>query len=561
MIRKALCAGLFMLAAYATAQGFVAPIYSYNSSITFYTDGTAPVAYGQPRTCESVGVFLTSTPRKTISGLAVSGDSMLISTTTDTSGLIVILPYYSNTVVFNRAGVYKAYEVNTEMVCIMAGCNISPLGSVRIYPRIETIPAMSVTGQPVTLDLVLGRVSIACPPTYVSNFHIQRGTVSLSWTEIPPDPRLLCGNIDPQQYGPSFDLGQLDAGEYTVIIEDSITVGTFTVHDFMVVDGHVTIMQHPLINAIPRPVGGVMVTAIRAEECSDWWFLVDNALALDTFRTTTDQFGQFTLNLPYAGVDFEITVQKDGYFPQALYTSQYPVSKSIPPQMDLSFELLDTANTPPAAGIDIVATIDGSPAESVYVSLTGGREMLICPMLLKQPLAKSAGISQNYGGYTDRNGQLSFSGVSLDPYIDYAYYASRYNSQQSYYRQGLVRLNWFMQGVLATDLWSMKTESSRAASAATGLTVAPNPFNPRTKIVGSLPRFVGEAGGQWAAGSKKIEIKKNSINGILIQTLPATASQLAAGITWDASNLASGVYLLKVISGKNVYSKKLLLQR
>jgi len=94
----------------------------------------------------------------------------------------------------------------------------------------------------------------------------------------------------------------------------------------------------------------------------------------------------------------------------------------------------------------------------------------------------------------------------------------------------------------AVHAYYVKIDSS--ASSETGLpgktgpmlTVSPNPFNPKTKIAIS---------GQ-PAGGKTALIEIYNVHGTLVQKLPAASCPLSAGVTWDASGLPSGVYMLQV---------------
>jgi hypothetical protein len=76
----------------------------------------------------------------------------------------------------------------------------------------------------------------------------------------------------------------------------------------------------------------------------------------------------------------------------------------------------------------------------------------------------------------------------------------------------------------------------------------PNPFNPRTAI--SYHLFV----------TSKIDLSIYNTQGVLVEAL--VNGQQEAGqhkINWDASNMSSGVYIVKMIAGDAVSSEKLLL--
>ena len=76
----------------------------------------------------------------------------------------------------------------------------------------------------------------------------------------------------------------------------------------------------------------------------------------------------------------------------------------------------------------------------------------------------------------------------------------------------------------------------------------PNPFNPVTTIRYSLEK------------TSDISINVYNLNGKLVETL-YTGNKPAGeySITWNASNLASGVYFYKLVSGSNIVTKKMML--
>jgi len=82
-----------------------------------------------------------------------------------------------------------------------------------------------------------------------------------------------------------------------------------------------------------------------------------------------------------------------------------------------------------------------------------------------------------------------------------------------------------------------------------GITVSPNPFNPRTVI--SIKNLV--------PSSKKNEIQIFNIHGKLIQTLSAPSLVLGAGLSWDASAQPSGIYIVKAVVGGQVLAKQMTL--
>ncbi|OGJ90496.1 MAG: hypothetical protein A2487_03720 [Candidatus Raymondbacteria bacterium RifOxyC12_full_50_8] len=111
---------------------------------------------------------------------------------------------------------------------------------------------------------------------------------------------------------------------------------------------------------------------------------------------------------------------------------------------------------------------------------------------------------------------------------------------------------------------SSAREKGMNKTTAPWMEVSPNPFNPTARIAVSSPRFArlasesrwaGEAGGQRAAGGEKTEIYIFNVHGKLVQKMPADFCQLTSGITWDASDLPSGVYVIKAMAGNVVLIK------
>jgi hypothetical protein len=78
----------------------------------------------------------------------------------------------------------------------------------------------------------------------------------------------------------------------------------------------------------------------------------------------------------------------------------------------------------------------------------------------------------------------------------------------------------------------------------------PNPFNPATTINYQLPE------------KNHVSLKVYDILGNLVSTL--VDQQMDAGyhsISWDASQLASGIYIYRIISGSFVSTKKMILMK
>jgi glucuronoarabinoxylan endo-1,4-beta-xylanase len=78
----------------------------------------------------------------------------------------------------------------------------------------------------------------------------------------------------------------------------------------------------------------------------------------------------------------------------------------------------------------------------------------------------------------------------------------------------------------------------------------PNPFNPSTIIEFNLPV------------TSKVTLKVFNILGEEVATLLSASLLLGShSVTWDASNLASGVYLYRLQAGDYVETRKMILMR
>jgi len=137
---------------------------------------------------------------------------------------------------------------------------------------------------------------------------------------------------------------------------------------------------------------------------------------------------------------------------------------------------------------------------------------------------------------------------------------------------GLVVNDWdgHMRIVSVCDIGADEFGSTRAEKGRSGIdkafgaiTVLPNPFNPSTRIAGSLPRLAvfGESGRQLAVGGKYMEINIYTVHGKLVQRLPATSCQLSDGLIWDASDQPSGVYVVTIAVGNRQLSSMAILQK
>jgi len=115
--------------------------------------------------------------------------------------------------------------------------------------------------------------------------------------------------------------------------------------------------------------------------------------------------------------------------------------------------------------------------------------------------------------------------------------------------------DWFEARINAGDIINRTQRPNSAIQTAQiqhegGLTISPNPFNPSTKIAGSW---------QLAVDGKNNVIEILNIHGTLVQKLHTAGRLLSAGITWDASALPSGAYLVRFKTGGRICTEKAVL--
>jgi hypothetical protein len=108
-----------------------------------------------------------------------------------------------------------------------------------------------------------------------------------------------------------------------------------------------------------------------------------------------------------------------------------------------------------------------------------------------------------------------------------------------------VYINGLAESGPGTDIIPVKTSSNALISN------HPNPFNRETTIaVGYWPFAIGLA-----------SINIHNINGKLVKKLKTNGQQLTAGIIWNAADLPSGIYFLRLKIEKRIMTKSILLQK
>lgn len=538
-----------------------APIWigSQYPSITFYDTAKAPLLGGAPTVIDTVELFYSGASGYAILSAEVRGDSLIFTTgLVEDTGIIIDppidpVPYSPSAdiilprpavagfkVAFDNAGVYQAFENELTIIPFKSAAGpirpllYTPRGSFRILPKVQTTPSPLLATDSASVQLLIGQEMMLCYHTYQTRVSVDQDRIFLSYSA---DTDYICSRMmvtEPVSFGPVFDLGILPAGTYQLIIEDTVAAGIVTVYDIITVNGTVRPMSNPMLDYIPAPIPDVEIIAVPAPGC-DMWYIV-NAAAPETLRAITDRDGAFSLNIPDDGQDWEITALMRGYYNQSMYLNSYPRNITQPPSVDLSYELIESADSAVAGCQITVLNGAGAPVESASVSLSAGREMLFCPMYAKA----AAGTTSLYG-YTNSRGQVSFKDASLDPFIDYS--VSIYKNMQS--AQGLIRLNTFLDLSYSFTLNVVGVEKGKTGTVASTLDVQPNPFNPAVTI-------------SFANPGKKADLLIYNVEGKLVQSFRNVAGNRVA---WSALGCPSGIYLLKArINGltqtrKLIYSK------
>ncbi len=539
------------------------PNYLSSPAVTFYDNGTLPVIRGTPTVGKEVGLNVSG---YNIVGYRFSGDSLVLSAEPTPVNPIPIpgpitelvvkpIVFANDTSVSPTIATVLNVYLKTYNGLIMKPLAIvrpiddsiiTLLGQVRIFPDIKTTPVFPIAGDSTELQLVMGYTSAhpSCGPYYGVSYKVENDSIFLTYTEIVRDMVcLMMAIIPPRPYGPSFTIDKLKAGTYTLIMEDSVNVGTMQVSNPLMVTGSVTVMKDPRTKEMTRPVPKAVVTAVELNPCS--WY-IDRGIVYDTLFDTTDALGSFKLMLPYNGSDFLVTVTKEGYYPQSVCTKSYPVMEGDYSGQEyikeqLSFELLDTAKTA-SDSLTVLVTMKGVPVESAYVNLSEGRALFYCIMV---DMAYSASEAMSMAGsLTGKDGRFVIKDLSLNPFIDYYYDIYNVNIIEGR-KSGIFRMNAYVDNLLHIELGAAAVEAKPASSITGNLSIQPNPFNSETRIV-------------LGSSVKRADLRIYDVSGRMVQSF---MNVKAKNLVWNAKGMPSGIYLLKAKLDSKIYTKKLFVQR
>jgi hypothetical protein len=504
------------------------------SVLTFYSNGGKPKVSWPLRVTETadIEVLDAANIQKVIKGIEIRGDSLLLFTAiTKTPDGIV---RYADTV-FNRSGIYQAFEIPVELVLGSPGPIRLSLGQFRVLPKMETTPMQPISSQAIQLKLVLGVTHSACPPVYQSSITQKGNLILLQFSEIlgrlAPCPAIY---IDPPVgYGPVFDLGKLSAGKYAITIEDSITVDTLWVNQAIPLKGTAMIMQSPYIKSMPRPVPGAQIVAYPAPSCPPIFYYDPYMIQKpETLRTMTDAYGAFSLTFSSGIKMYEICAIKAGYHPQIVYFLT-DTGKSV------SFEMFPSTQKP-IADLQILVTDKGTPVANAQVTLYGGTLPVYCPATL----AKAAYQRVEYFGNTDVSGKLIFSSMSLSPYIDYMYLVRSPGGTK--FSHGTVRLNAYIINKLNVDLNATGVIPLSHNLASTGrVQVIQQSFDSKILI-------------RWNEGNKPDRIWISDIRG---RKIDAIKNIMGDSYIWDSARFPNGIYIVKANFRGQTESNRVLISR
>jgi hypothetical protein len=534
-------------------------------NITFYTNAQEPDIRGMPTVLTSIYISLSDLDSSMFmaktDSITVRNDSLIIHTR-DTLRTPIYLDY--RPVIFKKAGAYTVVQAKTFTIYHRINgpqgqslgvdsssvTQYNHLTDINILPKLEVTPSAPVTTRPVQAKLVLGEIISNCFPTYNTQILINGTDIKFSYSEGPAVCMNCINCVDTIQHGPQYNLGLLAAGTYSVYIEDTIKVGSINVTDPVILSGTVMRMTDPnLPTGVFYPVQDARIRADREPGC---YYPNIDYLHLDPCSTVSDQWGQFSLELPRANVNYNVSAVKQGFHPQTICINAIPDLEVPDPKVH--FQLIPDTE-PALAGLEVLVTLNSQPVESVSVSISGGREPYICPMYLET--SRTSAPDRTWDPYlvkyTDANGKTTFMDVPLSPFIDYSY-SAWYSSGMTLNKKGTIRLNRYINNQLViefftTDIHGIQNKKADRFS----ISAAPNPFNSHTMIQYSVPE------------NTKLSLSIYDLSGKLVRSLISRGSHKGS-VSWDGKNskgnyLANGFYLCKLKAGKNQKIQRIMLMK
>jgi len=503
-------------------------IINWNSSVTYYRDGRDPISNGFHSVGNQINVSIfDSLSTRFIKEYIITGDSLLIITNENISKKPAVSIFIGNLAQFNETGIYKVFEAFESLLMDCGGkkyCSFAQLGIITIVPSFKTSPVIPTADDSITLVLIHGLSSSACPNIPQQINHTLKGNnIHLSYTMAKAlGPCIDIFYDPPRPYGPSFNLGVLPAGQYILYIDESSMLGTFTVNKTLVLPGSVTEMKNPLTKSISIPVEGAIITARIFNPCG---FTLYNGMVETSVVASamSNQNGGFTLYLPDENLNYDIQVSKIGF------NSQLLIKNAKDSLQFLKSELIKLGDNT-LASLYVTITDKGTPVDSMSVSLMTGRQLVFCPMLN----AKASGMTVSFNQFTDKNGETVFADIPLSNSIDYAYRINKYTQSGSINITGTIRLNnaKSFKNELIIDL-ADKVTSIKIKPGVThirNLSLHPNPFTESTSI--QFPEIV-----------RRGKLKVFTIDGILATHYSLTDQR---EFLFSNKTLDQGIYLIEV---------------
>ncbi|OGJ88295.1 MAG: hypothetical protein A2268_05280 [Candidatus Raymondbacteria bacterium RifOxyA12_full_50_37] len=179
------------------------------------------------------------------------------------------------------------------------------------------------------------------------------------------------------------------------------------------------------------------------------------------------------------------------------------------------------------------AIITANAPESVWVKYTNNVNMI-----------------RIYAHYEEPDRPMQESPVTIINATDSGSVQQSFDSTAAYTVSALTGHNlWYSMSVASQE--NTELEKAMIDKMILALEIAPNPFNPVTRIRSQNPGF----------GNQTVEIEICTVHGKVVDKLHATSYELSAGIIWDAARFPSGLYIVRVKAGNRVTAKPVMLMK